>query len=106
MSTYQILVQRKTTTFLSSKLLLPLSDTECVKYYQELLKEAKGNPGVNWTVVDQRGKNVLHIAALGQKVESVKWLLRNVNHNQSLSSARTIEGYTRLEELTSSLEVS
>jgi hypothetical protein len=79
-----------------------LPDNECVEFFKEFKLSEK--PIGDWVKVDRSSMNILHIAASEIKVQSVRWLLGNVDDDQKLSSARDVQGYTPLEELESQLE--
>jgi hypothetical protein len=81
---------------------ITLADEECVEFFNNfnISKVLMGE----WGKVDRFSKNVLHVAACGHKVQSVRWLLEHANEGQTLSSARSVEGSTPREELESQLE--
>jgi GNAT superfamily N-acetyltransferase len=80
---------------------MTMPDDECADFYA---KFKEGHAAQDWGQVDRYHKNVLHLAACKVKVKCVKWLLQNADEGHVLSSARSIEGYTPLEQLESLLE--
>lgn len=81
---------------------ITLPDKECVEFFKEFKMSEK--PIGEWLKVDRSFKNVLHIAASETKIQSVRWLLENVDDDQKLSSARDVDGYTPLEAFESHIE--
>jgi len=81
---------------------ITLPDEECMEFFHNF--KISNVLMDEWGKVDRFSKNVLHVAACEFKVQSVRWLMENANEGHSLSSARTIEGYTPQEELESHLE--
>ncbi|CZR56632.1 uncharacterized protein PAC_06521 [Phialocephala subalpina] len=79
-----------------------LPDGECVEFFNKF--KISNMSMDDWGKVDRFSKNALHVAACEFKVQSVRWLLENANEGQTLSLARTTEGYTPQEELESQLE--
>ncbi|KAG4442128.1 hypothetical protein IFR05_002414 [Cadophora sp. M221] len=80
---------------------MKLSETECIKLYEEMEEENK------ISVLGRRDllfRNVLHIAASEQKPECIMWMLERVRSISGLKSARNLGGYTPLEELEAKLE--
>ncbi|KAK6610903.1 hypothetical protein H4I96_02501 [Botrytis cinerea] len=78
-----------------------LPDVELLEFYKTFQIEDEKE----WKQVDHLDNTLLHITACQFKLQSVQWLMDNVNDKQSLTSARNIDGYTPLEALQYKLNV-
>jgi GNAT superfamily N-acetyltransferase len=76
-----------------------MTDSDCVKFFAKF-----DGADDEWMKKDRFHQNVLHLAACKLKPLSVNWLLKNVDTNKRLSSARTLKGLTPLEQLQDELE--
>lgn len=82
-----------------------MSDPECVQHLEAHLA-ATAVTGNDWQKLNYKHDNILHVAALFGKPLTIRWLIENVDKDESLSQARNLKGYTPLEVIQSALESS
>lgn len=80
-----------------------LQDDALVEHYKELANFH--TPDEDWFGTNQFGRNALHVAALGFKAESVKWILQNDDIAEDLETTTTFRGYNPFQELRLRLDI-
>lgn len=82
--------------------IVTLPDTECLAFLKALDFPPSDS---NWSKSNSSLNNILHIAAIKSKPQSVQWLLQTIDKIHRLSSAINEDGFTPVEAAQEALEI-